>query len=99
MKEITNPLDYLIELCEQAADYGTITKFTILNAKDELRKLRQQVDESNQFKNVAWATINDRGDMFNLSMIYNRFIDDNTLLPLYCNKKEFEEKVKKLYVQ
>jgi hypothetical protein len=97
MNQNSNPLDHLIELCEQAADYGTITKFTILNAKDELRKLRQQVDESNQFKNIAWATINGRGDMFDLTTIYNRFCNDDATISLYCNKEEFKEKCSKLY--
>jgi hypothetical protein len=41
MKEISSPLDHLIELCEKAIDYETITKFTVLNAKDELKRLRQ----------------------------------------------------------
>lgn len=99
MNEITNPLDHLIELCEQAADYGTITKFTILNAKDELKRLREKVSEleiSSQFKNIAWATINGRGDMFNMSMIYNQYADPNSTISLYCNEKEFKEKYGKL---
>jgi len=99
MKEITNPLDYLIELCEQAADYGTITKFTILNAKDELKRLREKVTEleaDSQFKTIAWANINGRGDMFNLSMIYNQFANKDATIPLYRNEKEYKEKYGKL---
>jgi hypothetical protein len=45
MNKDSNPLDHLIELCEQAADYGTITKFTILNAKDELKRLRSNEEK------------------------------------------------------
>lgn len=99
MNEITNPLDHLIELCEKAADYGTITKFTILNAKDELKRLREKVSEpeiSSQYKNVAWANINGRGDIFNISMIYNQYANPNSTISLYCNKKEFKEKYGKL---
>jgi hypothetical protein len=92
MKEISNPLDHLIELCEQAVDYGTITKFTVLNAKDELKRLRDQV----AFKEVAWATINGRGDMFNLSMIYNPHWNQEAIIPLYRNEKEYKEKYGKL---
>ena len=41
-----NPLDYLIECCEDAVNTGycRLTKFNILNAKDELDKLRQEID-------------------------------------------------------
>ena len=99
MNQNSNPLDYLIECCERSANSGycTFTTFSILNAKDELRKLRQQVDESNHFKNIAWATINGRGDMFDLTTIYNRFCNDDATIPLYCNKEEFKEKCSKLY--
>lgn len=97
MEEIASPLDYLIELCEQAADYGTITKFTILNAKDELKRLRKQIEEIPAYQNIAWATINGRGDMFNLSMIYNQFANQNATISLYRNEKEFREKYSKLY--
>lgn len=43
MKNISNPLDYLIECCETAINTGhwKLDKFTILNAKDELKRLRQ----------------------------------------------------------
>lgn len=116
MNEITNPLDYLIECCEAAINTGKwkLTKFTILNAKDELSRLRQSnkemteeaykanqwaIDEINNnlnFKEVAWATINGRGDMFNLSMIYNKFANEDTIIPLYRNEKEYKEKYGKL---
>jgi len=50
MNQNSNPLDYLIECCEKSVNSGycTLTTFSILNAKDELRKLRQQVEEYNQ---------------------------------------------------
>lgn len=96
MREVSNPLDHLIELCEQAVDYGTITKFTILNAKDELKRLRKQIEDTSAFKNVAWANINERGDMFNVSTIYNRFWNENAVIPLYRNEKEYKEKYGKL---
>lgn len=40
---LSNPLEYLIECCETAINTGhwKLDKFTILNAKDELQKLRQ----------------------------------------------------------
>lgn len=96
MKEISNPLDYLIELCEKAADYGTITQFTIRNAKDELKRLRQEAEQNAVYKNIAWASINGKGDIFNLTMIYNEHWDQDTIIPLYNNEKEYKEKYGKL---
>lgn len=116
MNEITNPIDYLIQCCESAINTGKwkLTKFTILNAKDELSKLRQSKKEMAQeacnanqwainemnnnldFKQVAWATINGRGDMFNLTMIYNQFANEDATIPLYRNEKEYKEKYGKL---
>jgi len=124
MNENSNPLDYLIELCEKAVDYGTITRFTILNAKNELAKLRQSkidlaqdalnanknsIDDNNRWLScekelvalkekiktifsqpVAYGLINDRHDLYNLTLHYNRFDDkDNKLIPLYSNREEF----------
>jgi len=124
MNENSNPLDYLIELCEKAVDYGTITRFTILNAKNELAKLRQSkidlaqdalnanknsVEDNNRWLScekelvalkekiktifsqpVAYGLINDRHDLYNLTLHYNRFDDkDNKLIPLYSNREEF----------
>jgi hypothetical protein len=124
MNENSNPLDYLIELCEKAVDYGTITRFTILNARNELEKLREakrdlaqdafnanknSVDDNNRWlscekelvalkekinlifsKPVAYGLINDRHDLYNLTLHYNRFDDkDDKLIPLYSNREEF----------
>ncbi len=100
MNHNSNPLDYLIELCETAVNTGkwNLTKFTILNAKDELKRLRKQVDDL-QMKNIAWASINNRGDFYNLTLHYNQFANQDALIPLYCNKKEFQEKYGKLSKQ
>ena len=116
MNHNSNPLDYLIECCETAINTGKwhLTKFTILNAKDELRRLRESnkdlvieaynanqfaVNEMNRnldYKNIAWASLNERGDLYNLTLHYNRFQNSNTLIPLYYNQKEYEEKHGKL---
>ena len=119
MNNDSNPLDYLIECCEKAVNtgYWTLTKFNILNAKDELFRLKQakrdmsieafkanqfaceEMNRNLEFKQVVWATINGRGDMFNLSLIYNQFSDPESTIPLYCNEKEFKEKYGKLSKQ
>lgn len=43
MNKNSDPLDYLIQCCESAIKTGhwKLDRFTILNAKDELKKLRQ----------------------------------------------------------
>lgn len=116
MNHDSNPLDYLIELCENAVNTGqwNLTKFIILNAKDELHRLRQTkkemtdealranqfaIDEINHnldYKKVAWATINSRGNLYDLTFYYNEFANTDALIPLYCNEKEFKEKYGKL---
>jgi hypothetical protein len=47
MNKDSNPIDYLIECCEKSIStgYWTITNFNILNAKDELKRLRSNEEE------------------------------------------------------
>ena len=126
MNENSNPLDYLIQCCETAINTGrwNFTRFTVLNAKNELAQLRQakkelaqdafnanknSVDDSNRWLScekelvalkekiktifsqpVAYGLINDRHDLYNLTLHYNRFDDkDDKLIPLYSNREEF----------
>jgi hypothetical protein len=129
MNENSNPLDYLIQCCETAVNTGhwKLTKFNVLNAKNELQKLRKgkrdlaqdafnanknSVDDNNCWlscekelvalkekinlifsKPVAYGLINDRHDLYNLTLHYNRFDDkDDKLIPLYSNREEFLKK-------
>ncbi len=50
MNEHSNPLDHLLQCCEDAINTGhwKLTKFHILNAKDELKRLRQKLADSYQ---------------------------------------------------
>lgn len=116
MKENSDPLDALIERCENAVNsgYWTLTKFHILNAKDELKKLRSKIIELNQelfktnqalvneinrnldFKVVCWARINSRGDLYDPRLIYNCYVNEDTILPLYTDMTEYKEKYGKL---
>jgi hypothetical protein len=126
MNENSNPLDYLIQCCETAINTGrwNLTRFTVLNAKNELEKLREakrdlaqdafnannnSVEDSNRWLScekelvalkekiktifsqpVAYGLINDRHDLYNLTLHYNRFDDkDDKLIPLYSNREEF----------
>ena len=125
MNENSNPLDYLIQCCETAINTGrwNLTRFTVLNAKNELEKLREAkrdlahdafqanqsaVEDSNRWlscekelvaikekinlifsKPVAYGLINERNDLYNLSLCYNQYEDQSKLIPLCSNKEEF----------
>ena len=84
MNENANPLDYVLKCTEQ----GIVPKlFTVQNAKDEVKKLRQELDRLNKlFDNpIAWARINERGDVYGLRYTNNPYIDQTTVLPLYSD--------------
>jgi hypothetical protein len=89
MNEHSNPLDYILRCAEQ----GLVPKvFTVRNAKDELQRLRQELasfKESFSFPK-AWARLNDRGDIYDLRILNNPYVDPKTVLPLYSNKEEFK---------
>lgn len=126
MNENSNPIDYLIQCCETQINTGrcNLTRFTVLNAKNELAKLREtkrdlaqdtfnatqeSADNTNRWLScekelvalkekiktifsqpVAYGLINDRHDLYNLTLHYNRFDDkDDRLIPLYSNREEF----------
>ena len=125
MNEHSDPLDYLIQCCETAIKTGKwkLDIFTVSNAKDELKKLRQSksdmsydafqanknsVEDNNRWLSceselcklkekikaifshpVAYGLINERHDLYNLSLYHNPYEDPNKLIPLYSNKEEF----------
>jgi hypothetical protein len=86
MNEYSDPLDYIISCAEQ----GLVPKlFTVQNAKDELKKLRQKLVS---FKIVAYGRVNDRLDLYDLNINYNPYLNQDTIVPLYSNKQEFLKK-------
>jgi len=75
MKQNSNPIEYLIEFAwANGAD-----RFVVNNAKDELKKFQ----ENNLANPVAWARINDRGDLFDLRLCNNIHVDQSSVVPLY----------------
>jgi len=116
MEKHSNPLESIIDFAwASGADM-----FWVNNAKDELKKLRQEnskvkeqvkewsmevfranqfaVEQTNEYLNlseqkqklddslsnpVAYARINDRGDLFDLRLQNNPYIDQETVVPLY----------------
>lgn len=90
MNKNANPIDYIIWCTENNFKPST---FDILNAKDELKRLREQ---ANNFQIVAWTRMNSKGDLYDPRFYHNPHVDQTTVLPLYSNKKEFQEKYGKL---
>ena len=87
MIEHSNPLDYILRCAEQ----GLVPKlFTVQNAKDELKKLREIQEQHNHIQPVAWIRINDKGDLYDPRLSYNPYVDPKTVLPLYFDKDSYE---------
>jgi hypothetical protein len=83
MNKHSDPLDYILSCCEQ----GLVPElFCVQNAKDELQKLRKEI---NSFKVVAYGRINARHDLYDVNINHNPYIDEATLVPLYSNRAEF----------
>lgn len=85
----SHPLDSIIEFAlSNGADL-----FWVNNAKDELKKLRQTVDNltASLDKPVAWARINERGDIFDPRMQHNPYLNQETVLPIYANREELKK--------
>lgn len=88
MNEHSNPIEFLIDFAwANGAD-----RFIVNNAKDELKRLRENSD----LDTVCWARINSRGDLYDPRLIHNPQLDESTVLPLYASRKEFKEKYGKL---
>lgn len=88
MIEHSNPLDYILKCSEQ----GLVPKlFSVQNAKDELKKLRQELDSYRSMIPVAWGLKNSRGDLYGLRTQDNPYISDDICVPLYSNLVEYKD--------
>jgi hypothetical protein len=88
MNEHSNPLDYILRCSEQ----GIVPKlFSVQNAKDELKKLREELHYYNNLQAVAWGRINSHGQLYDLRTIDNPYINDEIVVPLYSNRSEFKD--------
>jgi hypothetical protein len=90
--ELADHMDKNSKPLESIIDYALASGadlFFVNNAKDELKKLREEVDNlrSQLDKPVAWARINKRGDMFDLRLQSNPYTDPKTVVPLYAYRK------------
>jgi len=79
MNKYSDPLESIIDFAwASGADL-----FFVQNAKDELKRLKMQSLKDSLESPVAWARTNDRGDLFDLRIQNNPYIDQNTVVPLY----------------
>lgn len=125
--KISEPLQHVLNCYDNGI---TPTQFDILNAKDELRRIKDQVDdlmatyiktreiaredrarwlgaerdraklsEENKLLReslnnaVAWARVNEHGDLYDLRLQLNPKVDEQIMLPLYSNKEEMKKVV------
>jgi hypothetical protein len=76
MNKYSNPIDTIIDFALLAG----ADKFWVYNARDELKSLQK---ENKNKQIVAWAQTNDRGDLYDLRLQNNLYIDQSKVIPLY----------------
>lgn len=81
----SNPIEYLINFAEK---YG-VDGFIVNNARDELKKLK---DQSLSYDLVGWARVNERGDLYDPRFCFNPHVPEYIVMSLYANRKEYHEK-------
>jgi len=60
----------------------------IENLKKKIEDLNKEIDNlKNQYEVAAYAKINNRGDLFDLRLFNNPYVDQNTVVPLFRIKQ------------
>lgn len=83
-ERLSNPIDYIFYCLNNDK---TPSKFDILNAKDELDKIRKD-----DYFVAGWARLNYNGDLYDFRTTKTYFVDENTILPLYINSNDYSNK-------
>lgn len=88
MEKNSHPLDSIIDFAWAAG----ADKFWINNAKDELKRLRSDLNKLKELFNnpVAWARVNKLGDVYGFRYTNNLYVDQETVLPLYSDRAGFK---------
>lgn len=84
MNENSEPLDFILDYCEK---FTNINKFVLLNAKDELKKLRLELTLFKKFVQIGCARVNNRGDYYDLRMQCNPYVDPEMMVPIYAERR------------
>ena len=71
----------------RANEFATEQMNLYLDKVAELEQFKNQLEESFD-KPVAWATINDRGDLFDLRLANNPYVDQTKVISLYRLKTQ-----------
>ena len=81
MDKVANPLDAIIDFAwASGADL-----FFVNNAKDELKKLRQEIEKLNKSlaNPVAYTKMTDDGWLYDIGIKNNPYDDQTKVIPLY----------------
>lgn len=78
MNKDSDPIETIIDFAWSAG----ADRFWVNNAKDELKRLKEKQKES-LAQPVAYAKINDRGDLYDLRLQFNPYDDESKVVPLY----------------
>lgn len=81
MDKVANPLDSIIDFAwASGADL-----FFVNNAKDELKRLKQELDSLRESidQPVAYAKMTDDGWLYDLNISNNPYYDQTKVIPLY----------------
>lgn len=85
INKVSNPIEFLIEFAwANGAD-----KFTVNNAKDELKKLREESNNKAQYYNVGCIQVNNSGDLYCPRLQENPYIENT--IPVYANREELKK--------
>lgn len=81
------PIEAIIDFAIKSG----VNTFLAHNAKDELKTLREEVDNLKKAldKPVAWARINKRGDLYDPRLCLNPYINTQEIVPLYAYRKGY----------
>lgn len=81
MNQHSNPIEFLIDF----AWANGAAMFVVNNAKDELKRLRQELDslKNSLDKPVAYAKTTEDGMLYDLNRQNNPYSDQTKVIPLY----------------
>lgn len=81
MNQDSNPIEFLIDF----AWANGAAMFVVNNAKDELKRLRQELDslKNSLDKPVAYAKTTEDGMLYDLNRQNNPYSDQTKVIPLY----------------
>lgn len=112
MQQHSHPIEFLIDFAwANGADRFIVNnaKDELKRLREKNKEWEAEVFRANQFaveemnrnleyQTIGYARVNSRGDLYDprLCSICNPYLDESTVIPIYSNLKEFQEKYGKL---